>query len=44
MAKRLAGRGSLEGRFPVPPDDVLIGPMSDEDLLEAFGDAAELFK
>lgn len=43
-AKRRSGRGSLKGSFPLPPDDVLIGPMSDEDLEEAFGEAAELFK
>jgi prevent-host-death family protein len=43
-AKRLAGRGSLAGTFPMPPDDVLIGPMSDEDLDDAFGEASELFK
>lgn len=43
-AKRRAGRGSLKGRFPLPPDDVLIGPMSDKDIEEAFGEAAQLFK
>lgn len=43
-AKRRAGLGSLEGSFKVPPDDVLIGPMSDEDLEEMFGEAAALFK
>lgn len=43
-AKRRAGLGSLAGTFKVPPDDVLIGPMSDDDLEEAFGEAAELFK
>ena len=43
-AKRRAGLGSLAGRFRVPPDEVLIGPMSDEDLEAAFGESAELFK
>jgi prevent-host-death family protein len=45
VARRLAGRGSLAGKFQLPPDNVLIGPLSDEDLEEAFGkEAAELFK
>jgi prevent-host-death family protein len=43
-AKRLAGMNSMAGKFKLPPDDVLIGPMSDEDLEAAFGEAAELFK
>lgn len=43
-AKRRAGRGSLSGRFKVPPDDVLIGPLSDDELEDAFGVAGEVFK
>jgi prevent-host-death family protein len=43
-AKRLAAFGSEEGRFKCPPDEVLIGPMSDADLEAAFGEASELFK
>jgi prevent-host-death family protein len=43
-AKRRAGRGSLTGKFVMPPDEVLIGPTSDEDLEAMFGEAAELFK
>lgn len=42
--KRRASLGSLAGRFKAPPDEVLFGPLSDEDLEAAFGDAAELFK
>jgi prevent-host-death family protein len=35
--KRAAGRGSLAGQFPKTPDSVLVDPMSDEDIANAFG-------
>lgn len=44
VAKRRAGLGSLIGKFSIPPDDALLGPMSEADLEAAFGDAAELFR
>ncbi len=36
--RRRAGEGILAGKFPPVPDDVLIGPMSDADIIEVFGE------
>lgn len=35
--RRLAGMGSLAGKFPAVPDSVWFGPMSDEEFIETFG-------
>ena len=42
--KRLAGMGSLEGKFPVPPDSVFFDPMSEEELDLWYGDHDENLK
>jgi prevent-host-death family protein len=36
-ARRKAGMNSLADKFPMPPDDVFFGPMSDEEFIEMFG-------
>ena len=36
-ARRKAGMGSWADKFPVPPDDVFLAPMSDEEFIEMFG-------
>ncbi|MDZ4841884.1 MAG: type II toxin-antitoxin system prevent-host-death family antitoxin [Hyphomicrobium aestuarii] len=41
---RRAGLGSLTGKFQMPADSVLIGPLCDADLAEAFGPEAIDFK
>lgn len=35
--RRLAGMGSLEGKFEAPTDEVWFGPMSDEEYIAMFG-------
>ena len=42
--KRLAGMGSLEGKFPVPPDSVFFDPLSEEDIEAMFGEHREIFE
>lgn len=38
IAKRRASAFGMEaGNYPLPPDDALIGEMSDADFVEAFG-------
>jgi prevent-host-death family protein len=39
--KRKAGLGSMAEHFRAPPDEAWLGPMSDDELHEAFGDACE---
>lgn len=41
---RRAGLGALEGDFEVPPDQALFGPLSAEELDDAFGPGGKLFK
>ena len=44
-AARRAGEGSLAGKFPPIPDDVWFKPMTDEDMVEMFGEEfAELHR
>lgn len=42
---RREGEGSMTGRFAMPPDDVLVGALSEAELGDAFGkDFVELLK
>ena len=35
--RRIAGLGSEAGKYPPIPDQVLFGPMSDEEFIDTFG-------
>lgn len=41
---RRAGLGSLEGKLRIPADDALLAPLTQDELTEAFGTSAKLFK